>query len=65
MRQGSFDSCPLMVCECMPVDSLERGVSAMAQALDDVLVRHACSMEGGGHMVAVVVEAAVREAVPL
>lgn len=65
MVEGGRDSGPLMIGQGMPVDPLQGGVSGMPKPLDDVLIRDAGSMQGTGHVVPVVVEAAVREAVAL
>ena len=63
VSKGGVHGKAVMVCQCMPVDTLQSAVAAVAQSLNDVLVRDACSMQGAGHMVPVVMQAEMREAV--
>ena len=65
MLQGGIHGKAIMVGKGMPVDTLQSAVPAVAQSLNDILVGDTGGVEGGGHVMAIVVQAEVREAVPL
>ena len=60
--QGSVDHLFFMVGKGMTVDTFQSAVTAVAQPLHDVLVWNPCCMEGGCHVMAVVVKAGMRKA---
>lgn len=63
--KGGVHGKAVMVGKGMAVNTLQRAVTAVAQSLNDILVGNTCSMEGGGHMMPVVMQSAVRESIPL
>lgn len=65
MLQGGIHGKTVMVGKRMPVDTLQSAVPAVAKSLNNVLVRDTGGMEGGSHVMTVIMQAAMREAVPL
>ena len=65
MGKGGVHGKAVMVGKGMTVDTLQSAVTAVAQSLNDILVGDTCSMEGGSHMMSVIMQAAMREAVAL
>lgn len=63
VSKGGIHGKAVMVGKSMTVYPLQSAVTGMAESLNDILVGHSCSMEGGGHMVAIVVETGMRKAV--
>jgi hypothetical protein len=64
VSKGGIHGKAVMVSEGMTVNSFECAVTGMSQSLNDILVRDTGSMEGRRHVMAVVMQAAMRETVP-
>ena len=65
MSKGGIHGKAVMVGKGMAVDTFQCAVTAVAQTLDYVLIRDAGSMQGTGHVMTVVMQTGMREAVPL
>jgi hypothetical protein len=65
VSKGGIHGKAVMVGKGMPVYPLQSAVTGMSESLNDILVGDTCSMKGGGHMMPVVMQAAMRETVPL
>ena len=65
MLQGGIHGKTVMVCKGVPVDTFQSAVTGMSQSLNDILVGDTCGMESGSHVMAVIMQAEMREAVPL
>jgi hypothetical protein len=65
MLQGGIHGKAVMVGKGMTVYPLQSAVTAVAQPLNNVLIGDTGGMESGSHMMTVIMQAAMREAVPL
>ena len=64
MGKGGIHGKAVMVCQCMPIDTLQSAVTGVTKTLNNILVGHSCGMEGTGHVMPVIMQAGMREAIP-
>ena len=65
VSKGGVNCCLLVIGKGMTVYPLQSAVTAVAKSLNDILIWHTGGMKGGGHVVPVVMQAEMREAVAL